>query len=267
MKAPLKTNSEQNETFIFEIPLEFSGLIHKYHDRFLADDSLADLDVILLSLYLIEWKDKKTGVEYGDVKNLFVLLGRKEKNFKANIHLAKKKNLIEINDRLLTFTIGGLKRIQKLLGQIGKRPVYVIKSGQNFSAMMLLEKFLSTEIDSEELLLCDPHISASTLYPLTVLKGKIKSVKILTSNIYDESKFKAYKEKMQIETGINVELRLSKKIHDRYLISGDRCWTIGTSIKDLGNKDTVIREISEVASSMKELFVERWNEALEPKLF
>ncbi len=261
----MKTNSEQNEAFILEIPPEFSGLIHKYHDRFLADGSLADLDVVLLSLYLIEWKNKKTGVQYSDAKKLFVLLGRKEKNFKVNVYLAKKKNLIEINDEMLTPTSGGLKRIEKLLEQIGKTPVYVIKSGQSFTGTMSFEQLLSTGIDSDELLLCDPHISASTLFPLAALKGKVKSIKILTSNIYDESKFEEYRKKMQKETGITVDVRLNKKIHDRYLISGDRCWTIGTSIKDLGNKDTVIKEISEVTNSMKELFIERWNESQELK--
>ncbi len=55
------------------------------------------------------------------------------------------------------------------------------------------------------------------------------------------------------ETNINVEVKLNRKIHDRYLISGGRCWSIGTSIKDLGNKDTVIKEISEVTDSLKQL--------------
>jgi hypothetical protein len=53
---------------------------------------------------------------------------------------------------------------------------------------------------------------------------------------------------MENETGISVEVKVSGKIHDRYLISGDKCWSFGASLKDLGNKDTVIREISEVLS-------------------
>ncbi len=256
----MKMSSEQNEPSKIEIPLEISGLMHEHHDRLLADESLADLDVILLSLYLIESKNKKAGVKYDASKNLFVLLGRKKANYKANIYLAKKQNLIEAKDTILNFTIKGLKRIRTLLGQVEKTPVYVIKSGQSFSAIMLFEKFLSTEINAEELLLCDPHISASTLFPLATLKGKVKTINILTSNIYDSSKFEAYRDKMQKETGANIDVRVSRKIHDRYLISNDRCWTIGTSIKDLGNKDTTIREISEVSNSMRELFIERWSE-------
>jgi hypothetical protein len=56
-------------------------------------------------------------------------------------------------------------------------------------------------------------------------------------------------------------VKTNKKIHDRYLISGDRCWSFGTSIKDLGNKDSIIREISEIVYTLRGVFDERWNEA------
>ena len=253
-------NLALNESFKIEVPSEFSGLIHEYHNRLLADDSLADLDVVLLSLYLVEGRNRKVGVTYEDSKGLFTLLGRKAENYPANLHLGKKKNLIGAQGATLSLTINGVKRIREFLGQVGKAPIYVIKSGQTFTAIMLLEKFLSAEIRSEELLLCDPYISTSSLFPFVTLKGKVKGIKILTSNIIDSAKFNEYKNKLQKEMGISIEVRVNQKIHDRYLISGDKCWSIGSSIKDLGNKDTTVREISEVSDSMKSLFLERWNE-------
>jgi len=113
----------------------------------------------------------------------------------------------------------------------------------------------------DEILLCDSHVSHSTLFPFAILKGKIKSIKILTSNVYDSAKMKNYKKKMKKDMRISVEVRNNKKIHDRFLICGDKCWSIGSSIKDLGNKDTTIREITEVTGSMRDLFSERWDEA------
>ena len=62
------------------------------------------------------------------------------------------------------------------------------------------------------------------------------------------------------EYGIKVEIRINKKIHDRFIIAGNKCWHIGTSIKDLGNKDTIIKDLSEVCDSLRYLFEERWNE-------
>jgi len=244
-----------------KIPETISGVIYRNYDQYLVDESLPDIDVLLLSMHMIECNNKKSGAGYSECKKVFILLGRREDNYRKVVHKAKKDNLIEGRDRTLYFLSKGLKRLRQLLGQIGKSPVYIIKSDQNFTALKQLEEFLMTEIKKKEILLCDPYISHLTLYPFAILKGKIESLKILTGNIYDSGKLKEYKKKMEKEMGIVVEIKVNKKIHDRYLISGEKCWHFGASIKDLGNKDTTIKEISEVVISMKEMFKERWQEA------
>lgn len=250
----LKTNELK-----IEIPLEMSGILQRHHDTIIADELLTDLDVILISVYLIENANQKAGAKYNETKELFISFGRKDDNFKANIYQARRKSIIKEKDRNLYFLSGGLKRIRKILGQAGKSPVYVIKSGENFTAIKLFEEFLINQLNSD-VLLCDPHISHSTLFPFSILKGKIKSLKILTANIYGSDKFKDYKKKLSKELNIPIEVKANKKIHDRFIICGDKCWSIGSSIKDLGNKDTTIKEISEVVSSMKDMFMDRWNE-------
>lgn len=252
--------SKKSEKTSLEIPAELSGLFRKYHDIVLVDNSLADIEVILASIYLIENANKKAGAAYGDCKKMFIALGRKEGNFRANLSQAKKKSLLKEDNRNLFFLVGGLKRIEQVFGQVGKMPVHVIKSGENISAIKLFEEFLASQIGDSDLLLCDSHISSSTLFPFTVLKGKIKSFKVLTANIYDSDKFKDYRKKMSKELGIQIEVKINQKIHERYIISKGKCWSIGSSIKDFGNKDTILKEISEVVASMKELFELRWNE-------
>jgi len=235
--------------------------LHKHYDRILADDSLTDREVLLLTIYMIEYKNKKSGAKYSECKKLFGTLGRKEDSFRKRVHEAKKKSLVEVKNEVLHLLIGGIKKLRKIFGDVGKTPIYVIKSGENFKAIKLFEEFLSNEIQGNEILLCDPHISPYTLFPFSGLRGKITSMKILTSNIYDLEKFKGYKERMKKEMGINIEVRINRKIHDRYLISGNNCWHIGTSIKDLGNKDSIIKEIKEFFTSMNEIFLERWDES------
>ncbi|MCP8304914.1 MAG: hypothetical protein H3Z50_05560 [archaeon] len=254
--------SKKNSVLIDEESVStISGLLHQYNDRLLADDSLSDLDVLLLSIYLIDQKHTKSGATYNEVKDLFIYLGRKERpNFGVAIHNAKKQNFVEEKNKVLYFSIKGLKRIRNVLGQVGKSPVYIIKSGENFTAIKLFEEFLVSEIKDNEILLCDPYISPSTLYPFSVLKNKVKNIKILTSNIYESEKFKEYKKKLEKETNISIEVKNSKKIHDRYLICGKKCWSIGSSIKDLGNKDAMIKELDGVLNSLKDLFLERFNE-------
>jgi predicted PolB exonuclease-like 3'-5' exonuclease len=75
-------------------------------------------------------------------------------------------------------------------------------------------------------------------------------------------KFNDYKKKFEKETGTKIEIRKNLKIHDRWLICGDKCWSIGSSIKDLGNKDTLIKELDGVTSSLTDLFQLRWDESI-----
>lgn len=246
-----------------EIIPSISGLLHKYNDKFLADDSLSNVDVLLLSLYLIEKKNQKTGVTYTEIKEIFFSLGRTENNFNVAIHRAKKQNLIEEKEKAFYFLIQGLKQIWKILGKTEKSKVWILKSGEFFTSIKLFEEFIQNEIKDEEMLLFDPYISSNTLYPFSMLKGKLKTIKILTSNIHEEEKFKEYKKKFEKEFSINLQVKKNLKIHDRWLISGEKCWSIGSSIKDLGNKDTTIHELDGVKNSLTELFKFRWDEAEE----
>lgn len=236
------------------------GLFYEYHDRYLVDDSLSDIEVVLLSIAIIESVNKSSGAERNKCRELFEFLGRKGDNFRTALSRSKEKKLITEENERLTFLVTGLKKLNKILSGVQKASVYVVKSGEFFSAIILFEEFLKKEIKGKEILLCDPYISHSTLQPFSVLSGKLSSIKILTSNIHDHDKFEEYKKRFEKQYEISVEVKTNKKIHDRYLISENKCWSIGTSINSLGNKDTIIKDISEVTDTLKELFLERWNE-------
>jgi hypothetical protein len=142
-----------------------------------------------------------------------------------------------------------------------KGSLYIIRAGENLTAIKKFEEFLSSKISGGDILLCDSYISYETLLPFTVLKGTaIKSIRILTNRIVrDSDKFLAYKKKMEKEMRVPVEIRTNSKVHDRYLISGKECWSVGTSINELGNKDTVL-QVNRDSKSMNSLFQERWKE-------
>ena len=244
-----------------EIPNELTGLFHMYNDKLLADDGLSDVDVLMLSLYFLESDGKKAGRTQEDIKKLFLSLGRKENNFNVALHRAKAQNFLEANNKMLYFLTKGLKKVWELTGNKGKKRVYILKEGQQFTAIKLFEGFINTEMEGEEILLCDPFIDATTLYPFTSLKGKCKSLKILTSNIHDFEKLREYVKKFEKELNCKVEIKKITKCHDRWIISNDSCWSIGGSLKDLGNKDTIITDIRTVNDSLTDLFKERWGEA------
>ena len=155
----------------------------------------------------------------------------------------------------------GLKKLWKIVGLTRKSKVYIIKSGEHYTGIKLFEDFLKNEIQGKEILLCDPYIAPETLDPFSTLKGRVTSIKILTSNIYDKERFKNYVKRFQKQYNLLVEIKVTQKIHDRYLVCGKICWSFGSSIKDLGNKDTLIKDTSEVVHSLTSLFQERWNDA------
>jgi len=239
-----------------------SGLFHEYQGRLLVNSQLSDADVILLSYHFAAGYTKAPEVDYELVKSFFVAMGRREEAFgKAVYEYTKRKRYLDKKGKKLIILSEGYERLDKILGKLYEAPVILIKSGEQFSAIKKFEEFVKNEVKDEEILLCDPYISYSTIFPLDILKDRVKNIKILTSNITNEDKFKDYINRFKRETNINVEVRRNKSIHDRYLISGEKCWSIGSSIKDLGNKDTIIKEIDEVSDSLRQLFMERWEES------
>jgi hypothetical protein len=245
---------------------KLNGLVKEYFDRIFIDSKISDLNVLLLLIFNYDSKIKVTGLLTTKAKEMFETLGRKVKNFNKCKSIASKGDFIEKrespgkNVEYLYLTQKGINKVNELLGISLKRPVYIIKSGEKFSALKIFEEFLGNEMKTEIINLCDTHISDKTLFPFSELKGNLKKLNILTSNIYDEIKFESYKNNLLSEYKIEVEVRKSFKLHDRYILGNNKCWTLGTSLKDIGNKDTIIRENNEIYGSLKEIFDIRWKE-------
>lgn len=240
---------------------DVTAIFHEYHGNYQADDILSNSDVVLLAIFLRKGLGKST--EDYKVRGAYCSLGRGLDTWENAVAQATKDGLIEIIKRGLETTmrllIAGLKRAEDIFSLSGTKH-HIFKSGKTFTAQKQFENFLRTEIGKDDILLCDPYASPSTLYPFSELWGKIDSLKILTTNINEREKLDTYIKKIKDEMKITVEVKTNQKIHDRFLISGNKCWLIGTSIKDLGNKDCVIKDVSEIAQSLTDLFWKRWNE-------
>jgi len=253
---------------------KYPGIFIKYFDRVLLDEKISDIGAVILSTHIIEFKQGKSGARYEDVKDVYVALGRREENFRKALHQAKKQKLIEVRqdrngkNKMIFLTPKGIKYLWDLLGKIEKAKVYIIKAGEHFRGFKLFENILEDEISqTSEVLICDPYVSHKTLYPFSSLKGGgTNKIRILTSIIEDRDKFLEYLNRFRKETGISIEVKkLPHTLHDRFLIVPEKklCLSIGTSIKDLGNKDTIIQDVSPVFRSLLDLFEERWKKAEE----
>jgi hypothetical protein len=241
-------------------------LIHEFHDRMLLDDKPSDKTALLLSLYMCSNEHKKSEIEYGSVKDLFVILGRKEENFGVNLFNAKKEGLIDEKEgkiKLLSLKIAGLKAVKDLLGESVGVKTRLIESGKVYSGKRLFQEMVVSQLGST-VQICDPYCGARILDLLSAIKQKSK-VQILTQVIEQKEAFKRELADFSKEfPEIEVEVRVfhKRKLHDRYLISGDNCWSIGSSLKDLGNKDTTVTKLEdEVRFALEEIFEKRWLEA------
>ncbi len=61
--------------------------------------------------------------------------------------------------------------------------------------------------------------------------------------------------------GYQVEVRQHSKLHDRFILFNDRCWLVGSSLKDAGKKIFNIIEVVGVKDSIVSEVEQKWSEA------
>ncbi len=64
-----------------------------------------------------------------------------------------------------------------------------------------------------------------------------------------------------VEEGHEIEIRRHSKLHDRYIVFNDRCWMVGSSLKDAGKKTFNIIECVDIKDKIVSDVDKKWNEA------
>lgn len=242
--------------------------VQEFHDKLLLDNELSDSKAILICIYMSCYKNKSADVSYAEVKTRFLEFDREFSNFKVNFYNLKKQDQVsekEVGEtKFLSLTTKGLKTVKELVGEVEGVKSILIEAGKMYSGKKLLQQILSNNIGSF-MNICDPYIGARTLDFLSIIKKKCK-VNILTQKIENKNSFerelKDFKKEFPL---IEVEVRVysSSALHDRYIITDDSVWSVGASLKDLGNKDTIISKLGdEVKFALQETFEKRYQEAL-----
>jgi hypothetical protein len=92
--------------------------------------------------------------------------------------------------------------------------------------------------------LCDPYCSRRTLSILEAAPMALP-ITVLTMKVVDEPEFnEALSRVRQSGRKLSVAVLVTKPgFHDRFIIAQGNGWTVGTSVKDIGNRDTLIHEI------------------------
>lgn len=190
-------------------------------------------------------------------------IGRKEPNFNVNLGNLKKKGFVdekvEKGIRVIALTIEGLKAAKAQMPTIGEN-TWIIESGKTFSGKKLFRDIVLTNVGTY-LKICDPYCGVRILDLLTEITNNCK-ISLLTQKVDKEPEFKRELADFKKELpNIDIEVRIftANKLHDRYLITDKMCWSIGASLKDLGNKDTLITKLGEdIRQALEETFESRW---------
>lgn len=58
-----------------------------------------------------------------------------------------------------------------------------------------------------------------------------------------------------------IEVHQHHKLHDRYILFNDRCWLVGSSLKDAGKKIFNIIEFVDIKAAIVDEVERKWSEA------
>jgi len=194
-------------------------------------------------------------------------MGRKEENFAVNLFDAKKEGLVDEREegkvKFLSLKVKGLKAVKDTLGETIGVKTWLIESGKVYSGKKLFQEIVMSKKGSTAKI-CDPYCGTRTLDLIRGIKQKCK-IFLLTQAIEQKETFRRELKDFAKEfQHLEIEVRVfnGKTLHDRYIISDGNCWSIGSSLKDLGNKDTTITKLEdEVRYAVEEMFDKRWQEA------
>lgn len=134
-----------------------------------------------------------------------------------------------------TYHLGMLARLEKLekaLGEPGLPEEIAVPEDRPFSAKSQVREFLAAAETS--IIVVDAYVGLGTL---DCMRDVVHPIRLLTGQKPQsvESGFdRALKQ--FIDEGHVIEVRQHPKLHDRYISFNERCWLVGSSLKDAGKK-------------------------------
>jgi len=150
-------------------------------------------------------------------------------------------------------------KIQVLNTLVGEQTVpssITVTENQPFTAKSEVRELVSNAVTI--LTVVDAYIGTGTL---DCLRDVTQPIKLLTGDRGNsiENGFEHALKDFRSEDRV-LEIRTHKKLHDRYVLFNERCWLIGSSLKDAGKKTF---NIVEIVDFRKEIFAEiekKWKE-------
>ncbi len=214
--------------------------------------------------------------EYGSLNNIIEKYGGpsivllQSGNYKCeafkdmfNYNLFAPSTFVVVIDtaiRTLNMAIGKLKQLQK--SEVISPSKNVFENGRQYDAYISIKNRITTA--TKKLIIVDPWVN-SDLFKLLENTQQGVQIQILTTNCLGDFSLTAEKFKKQIQQDkqIKMDVRKSNRFHDRFLIIDDKVFHLGASIKDAGNKMSVMQEIIgvEFKTDITKIVLNYWDSA------
>lgn len=152
------------------------------------------------------------------------------------------------------------RKIRELRNQVGDAETpreLAVPENKPFAAKSEIREFL--EKAGTEILVVDPYVGVGTL---DCFRNSKQPIRLLTGDRSNsiETGFEKALEDFRNE-GYTIEVRRHPKLHDRHIAFNHRCWLVGSSLKDSGNKSLHIMEIIDAKPEVLAALEAKWVES------
>jgi hypothetical protein len=154
-------------------------------------------------------------------------------------HDSEQRLHSQANDQLRGMMAAINSAVQQLRWQLPDPNQVFLPAGSAHDAYVEVRKLCAAATRS--ITIVDAYVD-DTLWPFLKNLSATTAIRILTTQM--KSDFGLEGRKFAAQHGNTVEVRITKSYHDRFiLLDGKKCWHLGASIKDAGNKAFAMSEI------------------------
>jgi hypothetical protein len=159
----------------------------------------------------------------------------------------------DFHDRLAPY----IERLREELAQAPIPAELAVPENRPFAAKSEVREFL--EQAETEILVVDPYVGVGTL---DCFRSVHVPVRLLTGahEASIEARFEVALKEFQAE-GFQIEVRQHPKLHDRHIAFNDRCWLVGSSLKDAGKKAFHVMEMVDAKAQVVAGLEAKWTDA------
>lgn len=138
----------------------------------------------------------------------------------------------------------------------------LLEAGNVYTSMKVLRETLKKA--KGYLRILDPYVEAEVLDALVGVPKDLP-IELLTANTGGDLKSKTterdFKRFAQERGRFEARKKKDMRLHDRYILTNDMCYLVGSSLKDIGRKTTMIVPLPDLKNQIESLFKNEWAQA------